>query len=265
MGKRKALSHQQDKPGSEREGRKLDPERVYRSPIQRFAHFAQKLRTKYRTRSRDRDVVLFLGRFIPEQGVVFDVGAHTGSYTKAFARLHEGRVEVHAFEPLAYNFSILEDVAAGHPNVHTNKVALSDQPGEVDLHLPVKESGRVGSSLGHFGPENARDYVIERVATTTLDAYVGERNLPRLDFVKCDVEGAEFLVLKGAAETLRRFHPTIYIEVFESYLARMGHAPKDVFGFLESLGYRAYLPDSAGTALRPVAGYEGPENYFFRA
>ena len=49
------------------------------------------------------------------------------------------------------------------------------------------------------------------VPTITLDQFVHERNLARVDFIKADIEGAERLMLAGAQETLRRFAPKLAI------------------------------------------------------
>jgi len=244
-------------------GQKLDRTRIYKSPLQRFEHFLLKYRTKYR--SRDRHVISCLGTLIPENGVVFDIGAHVGNYAKEFARLHQGNIHVHCFEPAPYNASILEAVAGKMPNVETSRLALSNVVEEIDLYLPVKETGRLGTGLGHFGMENTRDYVTERVQTATLDAYVKERNISRLDFMKCDVEGAEMLVLKGGTETIARFRPTICLEVIDEHLARTGHSAQDVFDWLGPLGYDTYQMDLKTATLIPVDGYQGPADYIFRA
>ena len=243
----------------ERKGQKLDPTEVYNAPAQRFERFLHKLKAKYK--ARDRHVVKCLGTLIPEQGVILDIGAHIGGYAKEFARLHHGNVSVHCFEPSPYNLSILKEVVGKLNNVRINEFALSDKTGEIDFYLPVKESGHLGIGLGHFGAEQARDYVTERVQTATLDSYATENGFSRLDFVKCDVEGAEFLVLQGGAETIRRFRPTLYLEVVEDYLARMGHHVKDVFDFLHAVGYETYQMNFQSCTSMRIDGYQGPENY----
>jgi hypothetical protein len=48
----------------------------------------------------------------------------------------------------------------------------------------------------------------------TVDAFVRDRGLDRVDFIKLDVEGAERHVLDGAAETLRRFRPKVALSVY---------------------------------------------------
>jgi len=51
----------------------------------------------------------------------------------------------------------------------------------------------------------------------TLDNYVREKNLPRVDFIKLDVEGAELDVLKGAATTIARFKPILALSAYHKW------------------------------------------------
>lgn len=55
------------------------------------------------------------------------------------------------------------------------------------------------------------EYTTAEVPCKTIDAFVKERNLPSVDFIKADIEGAERLMLQGAAETLKRFAPKLAI------------------------------------------------------
>ncbi len=58
-----------------------------------------------------------------------------------------------------------------------------------------------------------------------------------MDAIKIDVEGAEFLVLRGAKDTLTRFHPAILIELLDRQLREMGTSTAEVIAFLQAQGY----------------------------
>ena len=123
----------------------LDRSRIYRGTGQRVARLIHLC--KARLRNSQRDIVEWLGRTIPENGVIVDIGAQFGNFTKAFSRLHGSSCSVHAFEPLEYNYRILEVVTAGLGNVQRYRMALSDGPGVTDLFIPVKVRGRLGPGL----------------------------------------------------------------------------------------------------------------------
>lgn len=53
-----------------------------------------------------------------------------------------------------------------------------------------------------------------QVTTISIDDFVSEKNLPRIDFIKMDIEGAELKALKGAEESIRAFKPRLAISVY---------------------------------------------------
>jgi hypothetical protein len=102
---------------------------------------------------------------------------------------------------------------------------------------------RSGESL-HFRPEGPGTRVSETssgglaVCTRAIDDLVKERNIPRVDFIKMDVEGAELRALRGAEGTIRKHRPKLAISVY--------HQPEDIYSiprFLSELGvgYSFYL------------------------
>jgi hypothetical protein len=77
------------------------------------------------------------------------------------------------------------------------------------------------------------------VRARPLDEIVKDAGVSRVDVVKIDVEGAEYLVLKGASKTLDRDHPVILVEIVERQLQAMGASSKQVYDLLRSHGYIA--------------------------
>jgi FkbM family methyltransferase len=66
---------------------------------------------------------------------------------------------------------------------------------------------------------------------------IDELDLPRLDFLKIDVEGREIETLLGAKETIARCKPILFVEMYEDGLRRQGHTPGDLEATIKSLGY----------------------------
>jgi hypothetical protein len=76
------------------------------------------------------------------------------------------------------------------------------------------------------------------ISTTTIDRLVADHTIPRVDFIKMDIEGSELEALQGAQQTLREFAPRLAISLY--------HRPEDFVSiplWLDSLGcgYRFYL------------------------
>jgi hypothetical protein len=70
-----------------------------------------------------------------------------------------------------------------------------------------------------------------------IDDVVGELRITRLDVMKIDAEGAELHVLRGAQETLTRFHPKLVLEIAPGQLASMNTTVESIADFLRAAGY----------------------------
>ncbi|MEQ8282260.1 MAG: FkbM family methyltransferase [Parvibaculum sp.] len=203
---------------------------------------------------------------VPEDGVIVDVGAHSGQFAKLFARMVP-RGQVYAFEPGGYALSILRPVARLRRlrNVEIVPAGLSDVPGSEVLNVPLKKRGTLGFGLAHIGAElSGRDVVSQRIALTTLDLFARERNLTRLDFIKADIEGWEPHFLRGARETIARFRPSLMIEVSPKQLAQSGATQEEIFSAFVPLGYRIFKTrEHEGYRLHAAGGFDGSADYLF--
>lgn len=140
--------------------------------------------------------------------VVLDAGAWIGDFS-AYAAAK--KAVCYAFEPMAETYGLLQATAAMNNTeqeiyiVPVNK-GLSDNVGLAMLNTGDSGSG-ADARLGEWtvGTEE------NGIAVTTIDAFVKENNLQRVDFIKADIEGAERDMLRGARETLKRFAPKLAI------------------------------------------------------
>lgn len=217
--------------------------------IARLDHYFQA-----RIRNRFGRTVRALSRFIPIGGVVFDVGANHGKFTKNFARVAGGTCRIYAFEPLEYNYTLLEKIVRPYANVTVLRVALSDAEGEASLYVPVKDSRRLSPGSAHLGDESAgtpdfgtgtaRDVYRQTIATDTIDNVMKRESLERLDFMKIDVQGAECLVLRGGMTALQTHKPGIYCELSAGLTGYLGMSVNDTIDLLRGLGYTMHVLDA---------------------
>lgn len=225
----------------------------------RADHLAHLL--KALTQQAHRDLVPLLRPLVPRDGVVIDIGAHAGQFTKLFAALAPDG-QVIAVEPSPYALGILRHVVKWLRlrNVTVIASGLSDRPGTLILTTPSKRSGAVGFGLASFAaPVTVNPARNDPVPVETLDALVARLGLCRIDFIKCDVEGWEMHVLRGGAAALPRWRPALLLEVVENALARAGDRPEMLWELLAPLGYRARRLDGD----RAVAGFIGDGDYLF--
>jgi FkbM family methyltransferase len=169
---------------------------------------------------------------------VVDVGANIGEITLfAGKKLTQGRVL--AFEPNPEVFAELSlNVALNRlTSVELFNVGLYDQDGSLPLYTrddqPYGTTNNGVTSVFSTGC----DRKVTTVPLRRFDDVACEGGLARLDVLKIDVEGAEWMVLRGAESSIKRFRPVIIVEVSEGNFERAGYAPRDLFDYLESLAY----------------------------
>ena len=154
------------------------------------------------------DVLEYYRHFVPERdGLIMDVGGELGVETKQFSELagSEGRVVV--CECMPDHAERLRDIARERSNVTVVECACWDEEGEIDFfagHTPGSNTAVV-EARGQRGQILAKDASKPlRVKARTLDAVWREvAGGKPVDFLKMDIEGAEYEALAGAAEMLR--------------------------------------------------------------
>jgi FkbM family methyltransferase len=176
---------------------------------------------------------------LPEGGVLLDVGAHIGYFSIRAAVKIGPKGRVVAFEPDPRTLkSLRANVAASNAaNVTIEGIACTDR----EQVLTFYASNSLNTAQSSLSRQNATISLAPPEPFTVpgrpIDSVVRELGLERVDVVKVDVEGAELLVLRGAVETLGRFHPRLIIEVNPKLLANFQATPEDVFNLIKSVGY----------------------------
>lgn len=164
-------------------------------------------------------VLLAIRPFVADDAVCLDVGANIGLYSMAFSVLAP-RGRVFAFEPSPGSFEYLRGnvEANGLANVESYQLALGDQAdGTVHFHdVPFFTAGSFTVDDDSFLTSEVLGSSYLEAPATTLDGFVAEHGIQRVDMVKIDVEGAEMSVLDGAKETLSTMRPKVVLE-FNSF------------------------------------------------
>jgi FkbM family methyltransferase len=180
--------------------------------------------------------------------VVVDVGANVGMYTLIAARLVGQAGRVISFEPTPRTFAILKD------NIQVNGLL---ETGRVEFHA-VAIADRIGTArFGVYTANNGHntlfpaggDAKVIDVATTTLDAALAD--VPRVDVIKIDAEGAEPLIWAGMSATLAR-NPgiRIFVEFAPALLERGGRDPAGFLAQIQGDGFHVHLVDDVTGAIR---------------
>ena len=140
---------------------------------------------------------------LDKNDIVFDCGANIGSFS-AIA-LSKG-CEVHAFEPIPDTFALLKKNLRHYKSEkqYLNMIGLSNKTSIEDFY--IHPSSLSNSYLIADGNK-------ERISipVTTIDHYVKENNIKKVDFIKVNIEGAERHMLLGATDTIKKYRPKLSI------------------------------------------------------
>ena len=181
--------------------------------------------------------------------VALDVGANIGWYSLLLDRLSQPGADIFAFEPDPENFGFLQDNLRrnGARYVTALDVAAGDKPGIVTMNRYKKSNAGAHTLIP--GGNNEGGTVPVRV--TTLEKFWQERALADrpLRFLKVDVEGYEYFVLKGAADLLQRC-ACVSLEYSAGSLRAAGFDPGQIIDLIVDAGFdiRYWSGDLLATA-----------------
>ncbi len=211
------------------------------------------------TETREQSMVL---KLISDKDVVFDIGANIGWYSISISLKRRG-VSVYSFEPIKSSFHYLKhnlQLNQLNPD-HAYNFGFSNKNELVKFYFDVRFA--MASSMANLREDV--NTVVEECEVKKLDDFVSSvPSLKEIDFIKCDVEGAELFVFQGAAEIIKKSKPIIFTEMLRKWAAKFNYHPNEIISFLSELGYRCFTTD--GERLFPFSlmdEYTVETNYFF--
>lgn len=206
---------------------------------------------------KDANMILKLA---PSKGVMFDIGANMGWYSLLIAHQSKDCL-VHAFEPIPKTYSFLkQNVELNNlPNIQTHHFGLSNERKDLTFYFYPEGSGNASSAnLSERADAELITCHVER-----LDDFVKTNDL-HVDFIKCDVEGAELFAFQGGIETLRRDKPIVFTEMLRKWAAKFDYHPNEIIALFSSIGYRCFYADGAALReLKEMTEETVETNFFF--
>ncbi len=176
-------------------------------------------------------------KLIEEKFTVFDIGANIGWYSINISKAIKD-VRVFAFEPVQETFEFLKK------NIEMNNISntqifnfgFSNKERELIFYYDPENSGNASAAnLSKSNKVKEKKCFVKR-----MDDFVIEKGLI-VDFIKCDVEGAELMVFQGGTETIKKHKPIIYTEMLRKWSEKFNYYPNDVINLLSCQGYGCFV------------------------
>ena len=149
---------------------------------------------------------------------IIDVGANVGQTSIALHKTFPDSA-IYAFEPVQRTFDSLVESTKCIPQISTNRLALSDSCGTVQMQIGLNNLTNCISTSQNVCHDKFEQK--ESVECTTLDTFASDHGINRIELLKIDVEGFEPAVLRGAAGLFSR-------GVVESVFIEVGFSPSDI-------------------------------------
>ncbi len=189
---------------------------------------------------REEDIVKL---FRPKEGdIVVDVGAHIGKYTIIASKMVGSTGKVIAIEAHPANCDILKQ------NIELNKLsnaialnyAVDSKETMVKLYEPGQEGGfTIYNTIMTDRSKTSRNQKYIEVKSNTLDSLLLENEIKEVNWIKIDVEGAEYEVLKGATNILSSSKDiSLLIEIHNLLGANNKNFYEPIIHLLESKNYK---------------------------
>ena len=185
-------------------------------------------------RGRALEYNYHLPQLVKRGDTAIDIGANLGYYTRPLADIVGAEGRVYAVEPVPVIFDVLKRNVAGRENVTLLNYALGSEERTIEMaNDSVAAAGYFGTgrnfvSDGELSGEAIR-FTAQMVQGSKLFAEIG-----KIDFIKCDIEGYERVVIPEMRAIIEQHHPTVLIETD-------GDTRHEIIKMFTDMGYRAYM------------------------
>jgi len=192
--------------------------------------------------NKNFDCHYFVKTLIKPGDHVIDIGANLGYYTVLFSDLVKTTGQVYAVEPVALYREVLMKNAGSRKNIRLFPFALGEENKDaITMAIPGSDISRHGLTRVLETNTGAQAKTFTVAMRNPLELFA---DIPRINYIKCDVEGYELHIIPLIMPLILKHHPILQIET-------EGENKVRIVALLEAAGYKTYFV--AGKKLIPLA------------
>lgn len=189
-------------------------------------------------KSYEEEELIMQYKLIQDQDTIIDIGGNYGWYSLHVAKKYPNS-RVYTFEPIPTTYDYLKF------NINLNQLlniipintGLSDKVGEFTFFCDPNLT--VNASLNNVNDNPKAIQVVCNV--DILDGFLKTNNIKKVDFIKCDIEGAEIFALKGGINTIQEQKPKLFIEMLRKWTRKFEYHPNEIIELLKNVGYCCFI------------------------
>lgn len=218
-------------------------------------------RSLYLNGNFEHETTIFLKKIIKSGDIILDIGANIGQFSVIMSMFSGSSGKIYAIEPYDKNISLIKknieinDIV----NIYVHKVAIADKNGRMIFR--IYDDYAYNSFLLIDRKKLLKE---DSVECQTIDAFIEQNKITKLDLIKIDIEGYELPAMKGAENTLNKFRPGIIAEIQPLNLKSIGLGWRDIIDYLAAKDYEAFVITDDGLKNIDEELDARYENYYFK-
>jgi FkbM family methyltransferase len=185
----------------------------------------------------EEDNFLFMKSCCGKGATILDIGAHIGLFSAVAAKVTGEQGRVYAFEPAPATLPVLEQTirinGLGSRICAVNQ-AMGSQTGSITFYVSDDEADNSNSLVAY---KEDRKLNGVQVQMNTIDHFAADMRLDKIDFIKIDVEGAEYDTLRGGKEIFKNHRPCCILAIHPEPIEKKGDRLEDIYDLLVELNY----------------------------
>jgi FkbM family methyltransferase len=177
-----------------------------------------------------------LVQMVPKKGNFLDIGANIGWHSLIIAKLYKN-LKVHSFEPIkkTYKF-LLKNIKCNFlKNIKAYNFGFYNENKEILFYTYPEGSGN--ASIQNLSKQ--KNIELQKAQVKILDDFINYKKI-KIDFIKCDVEGAELFVFLGAKKILSKNKPIVFCEMLRKWAKKFKYHPNQIIFLFKKFGYKCF-------------------------
>lgn len=175
-------------------------------------------------------------QIMPKNGNFLDIGANIGWYSLIAAKFFK-KLKIYSFEPIkkTYDF-LLKNVKCNFlKNIKAYNFGFYSENKKILFYTYPEGSGN--SSISNLSKR--RNVELQKSRVKILDDFINEKKI-KVDFIKCDVEGAELFIFLGAKKALLNDKPIVFCEMLRKWSKKFKYHPNQIIFLFKDFGYKCF-------------------------